>query len=100
MEAVPVDELAVAEREDLHRRSVAFDGDADHVNGPDRPLVGSLPLCEVPDTEQPVAVAGRILEALFRRRLLHLPLQLALDRPSLAGEELDHPLDDLPVLLL
>ena len=50
--------------------------------------------------EQPVAVAGRVLEPFLRRGLLHAALELQLDRPRLAREELDHPVDDLPVGLL
>ena len=67
MEAVPVDELAVAEREDLHGGPVALDGDPDHVDRADRAPVGGLALGEVPHREQPVAVARRLLEALAPR---------------------------------
>ena len=95
MEPVAVDHLAVAEREDLDGRAVALDGDADHVDGADRAPVGRLPLGEVLDREQPVAVARGVLEPLLRRGLVHPPLELALDRPRLAGEELDHAVDDL-----
>ena len=49
VEAVPVDELAAAEREDLHGRAVALGGDADHVDRADRAPVGGLPLGEVLD---------------------------------------------------
>ena len=49
---------------------------------------------------QPVAVARRVLEALFARRLLHLALELSLDRLHVAGEELDHAVDDRAVVLL
>src|SRR5258707_11131553 len=59
-----------------------------------------LPLDEVLDGEETVAVARGILEALFARRVLHLLLELALDRLHVAGEELDHALDDRAVVLL
>ena len=100
VEAVAVDQPPVAQREDLHRGPVALDGQPDHVDRADRAPVGRLPLDQVPHREQAVAVAGRLLEALALGRLLHLPLELALDRPRLAGEELDHALDDLAVVLL
>ena len=57
--------------------------------------VGGLPLGEVPDREQAVAVARRVLEALVRRGVEHLLLELALDRLRVAGEELDDAVDDL-----
>ena len=97
---MPVDHLAAAEREDLHGRPVALDGDADHVDRADRAPVGGLPLGEVLDREEPVPVARRVLEALLGGGLAHLPLQLAQDRPRVAGEELDHAVDDLPVVVL
>ena len=50
--------------------------------------------------EQPVAVASRLLEALALGRLLHLSLELPLDRARLTGEELDHAVDDLAIGLL
>src|SRR6266542_4053612 len=52
------------------------------------------------DREEPVPVPRRLLEALRRRRLLHLRLELALDRRRVPREELDHLVDDLPVGLL
>ncbi len=100
VKGVPVDELAVAEREDLHGREVARDRDPDHVDGADRALVGRLALGEVPDREQSVPVPGRVLEALGRSGLLHALLEVAQDRQRLSGQELDHPLDHLAVLLL
>ena len=100
VEGVAVDQPAVAQREDLHRRPVALDGEPDHVDAADRAPVGRLPLDQVPHREQPVAVARRLLEALALGGVLHLPLELALDRPRLAREELDHAVDDLAVVLL
>src|SRR5204862_359720 len=81
---------AAPQREDLHNGPVALDGEADHVDRPDRVALDRLPLDEMPNREQPVAVAGRVLETLLRGRRLHLLLELALDRPRIAGEELDH----------
>ena len=100
VEAVPVDELAVAEREELDGRTVAVRRQADHVHGADRAPVGRLPLDEVLHRLQAVAVARRLLEALVGRRLAHAPLELALDRPHVAGEELDHLVDDDAIVLL
>ena len=100
VEAVAVDHLPVAEREDLHGRLVAVDREPDHVDRPDVAPVGRLPLGEVPDREEPVPVARRLLEALVRRRLAHPLLELALDRLRVAREEADHALDDLAVVLL
>ena len=81
---MPVDHLAAAEREDLHRRAVALGGDAEHVDRAGLAPVGALPLGQVLDREEPVAVAGRVFEALARRRVAHLPLQLAHDRLRVA----------------
>src|SRR4029079_2844752 len=100
MESVAVDEPAVAEREDLHRGAIALGGDPDHVDGADRAPVRRLPLCEVTDGKQPVPVTRGFLEPLPDRRLLHAALELALDRPRLAGEELDHAVEDLRGRLL
>ena len=100
MEAVAVDQLPVPQREDLHRRPVALSRDPDHVDRPDRPLVRRLPLGEVPHREQPIPVPSRLLEALVLGRLPHLLLELAQDRPRLAGQELDHAVDHAPVVVL
>ena len=100
VEAVAVDQLAVPEREDLDDGAVALARDPDHVDRPDGRLVGALPLGEMPHREEPVAVARRLLEALLLGRALHLLLELAHDRPRVAGEELDHAVDHLAVVLL
>ncbi len=71
MEAVAVDHLPVAKREDLHRGAVALDRQPDHVDGSHGALVRRLPLGEMPDREEPVSVPRRLLEALVSRRLLH-----------------------------
>ena len=65
---------------------------------PHAALLGGLPLGEVPDREQPVAVARRLLEALRLGRLAHPRLEPALDRLRVAGEEADDAVDDLAVL--
>ena len=95
VEPVAADELAVAEREDLHRGAVAFRCDADHVDRSELAAVCRLPLGEVANGEEPVAVAGSVLEALARRRVEHLLLELALDRLRVAGEELHDAVDQL-----
>jgi hypothetical protein len=84
VEAVAVDELAVPQREDLDGGVVAPDRDPDHVDAADGALVGRLPLGEVADREQPVPVAGGVLEARLRRRRAHPPLEVAQHRPRLA----------------
>ena len=50
--------------------------------------------------EEPVAVASRLLEALVGGGVAHPPLQLPQDRLRVPGQELDHAVDDLPVVLL
>ena len=95
-----VDHLAAAQREDLDDGAVALGREPDHVHRPDRLPLDGLPLDEVLDGEEPVAVARGILEALLGRRLLHPPLELALDRFHVAREELDHTVDDAAVVLL
>ena len=94
VERVAVDHLPLAEREDLDGAPVAVYGEPDHVDRADRALVGRLALGEMPDGEEPVAQAGRLLEALRRRRVEHPLLELPLDRLRLAREELDHAVDD------
>src|SRR5262245_3778061 len=59
-----------------------------------------MPLGQSPDSAQPVAVAGGFLEALTVGGLVHLPLELTLDRPRVTGEEVDDAVDDLGVGLL
>ena len=100
MEAVAVDQLPVAQREDLHRCPVALDRDPDHVDRAHGALVGGLPLGEMAHREETVAVARRLFEALLLGRLPHLRLELTHDRLGLAGEELDHAVDHVPVVLL
>ncbi len=100
VERVAVDHLAVAQREDLHRRALAVGREPDHVDRPDGSPVGRLALGQMTDREEAVAVAGGLLEALVLGRLLHLALQLALDRPRVAREELDHAVDQRRVVLL
>ena len=63
-------------------------------------LSARLALREALDREQAVAVPGRLLEPLVGGRLAHAALELPADRPRLAGEELDDPVDDRPVVLL
>ena len=100
VEAVAVDQLPVPQREDLDDGAVVHVCDADHVDRPDGRLVGTLPLGEVAHREEPVSEAGGLLEALVVGRTLHPLLELAHDRARVAGEELDHVVDHLPVVLL
>ena len=69
VEPVAVDHLPVAQREDLHRSLVAVGREADDVGRSDGALVRGLSVCEVPDREEPVAVARSLLEALARPQL-------------------------------
>ena len=100
VEAVAVDHLPFAEREDLHGAAVTFDRDPEHVDGSDRALVRGLPLGEVADREQPVPKPRRLLETLLRCGLAHALLDPRLDRLGVALEEADHAVDDLAVGLL
>src|SRR5439155_21126181 len=100
MEGVTVDHLAVAEREDLDDCTFALDGEPDHVDRPDRPPIRRLPLGEMLDAAEAVAISGRFLEALLGGGVPHLLVELALDRLRVAGKKLDHLVDDLSVALL
>ena len=71
VECVTVDQPTVAQREELHGRTVARHGEADHIHRSDVPAVGALPLSQALDREQPIAVARRVLEALLGGGLLH-----------------------------
>src|SRR5205085_12509773 len=55
VEAVAVDQLAVAQRKDLDGRPVAVDRDPQHVDRADGTLVRRLPLREMADREETVA---------------------------------------------
>src|SRR5206468_3157171 len=74
--------------------------EADHVGGAARLALDRLALDEVLHGEEPIAIAGGVLEPLLPRRLVHLLLELALDRPYIAREKLDHVVDDRAVVLL
>src|SRR5262249_43076670 len=100
VERIAVDHPTVAQREHLHRRPLGRDRDADHVDRPDGLPLHRLPLGEALDRPEAVAVAGRVLESLLRRRLAHLLLEPPPDRAIVAGEELDHLVDHVAVLLL
>ena len=71
VEAVAVDHLPVAQREDLDGSLVAVDREPDDVHRPDVAPVGRLPVGEVSDREEAVSIARRLLEALVRRGLAH-----------------------------
>src|SRR5207248_6088557 len=86
--------------EDLDGGPPRRDGDADHIDRADLAALDRLPLRQPLDRVQPVAVARRVLEALPGRGVAHLLLEPALDRPVVPGEELDHLVDDLAVVLL
>jgi hypothetical protein len=100
VEPVAVDHLPVAEGEDLHRCLVAVDREPDDVHRPDVAAVRSLPVGEVANGEQSVAVARRLLEALVGCGLAHALRQLCLDGLGVPGEEADDAVDDVGVALL
>ena len=100
MERVAVDHLPVAEREDLHNGPIALYREPDHVDRSDGAEIGGLPFGQMLHAPQPVAIPRGLLEPLVRGRCLHLPLELALDRPGVSGEELDHLIDDRAVIVL
>ena len=100
VEGIAVDHLPVAERKDLNDRTVTLDGEADHVDRADRATISSLALGEVLHGAQAIPVARCILEPLLRGRVAHPLLELALNRLGVAGEELDHLVDDRAVVLL
>ena len=97
---MPVDHLPAPQREDLDGGARALGGDPDHVDRARLAPVRALPLGEVLDREEPVPVAGRVLEALVRGRLAHPALESPHDRLRVAREELDHLVDQLAVELL
>ena len=90
----------LAQREDLDGGAARPDGEADHVDRPDRGALDRLALGQALHRMQAVAVAGGVLEPLVGRRLAHLPLQLRPDRLVVSGQELDDAVDDLAVGLL
>src|SRR5438552_2716057 len=100
VEGVAVDQPPVTQREDLEHRAIAFGGEPDHIDRADRASIRGLALGEVLDAPEPVAVAGRLLEALRGGGVLHLLFELALDRIRLARQELDYQIDDRAVVLL
>ena len=74
------------------------DRDADHVDRADRLSLHRLTFREPLDRPQPVAVARGVLEALVGGGFAHLLLESAANRAVVAGEELDHLVDDLAVV--
>ncbi len=100
MECVAIDHAAVTQRKDLDGRPLGRDRNADHVDRPDRLALDRLPLRQSLDRAQPIAVASGILEPLSGRRLLHLLGEPTPDRPVVAGEKLDHLLDQVAIVLL
>src|SRR6266513_1666704 len=52
-----------------------------------------------PPGAEPVALAGGVLEPLLVGGALHRILELTLDLAVAPGQEIDHPVDRLPVLL-
>ena len=99
LEAVAVDEPPVPQREDLHRCTVAVHGEPDHVDRLGPALRCGLALGEMTHGEEPVAIPGGIFETLLGSRGRHLALELVGDRLRVAREEVDHAVDDPPVLL-
>src|SRR5216117_3990347 len=99
MERVAVDHLAAAKREDLHDSAVALEREPEHVDVADVTPVRRLPLREMLDREQTVAVPRRLLEPLGLGGLPHAALEVALDRVSVARQKLHDSVDDACVVL-
>ena len=99
VEGVAVDHLPVAEREDLHCRARPLDRDPDDVHGATARLSAA---CRSARCRRRRAGSGTAPppRTARPRRLRHPALQLADDRPRLSGQELDHAVDHLPVVLL
>ena len=99
MEPVAVDHLAVAKRKDLDGRTIAVDCETDDIHRPHLTPLGRLTVGEMPDREEPVAIARRLLEALLGRGLAHPLGQLGLDRLRVPGEKADDAVDHAGVVL-
>ena len=103
VEGLAVGEHAVAHLEDL-RVGVApavhlRDRHGDRVERAHRLARHAAALQQRADRVQPVALERRLLELLRRRRRAHARLQVALDRREAPGQEVDHAVDALAVVL-
>jgi hypothetical protein len=98
VKAVAIDHPSAAQRKDLNRGAVALERKPQHVRASFARKVGRLALEQVPHRHQPVAIAGRLLEALLVGGLLHRALQARLNRLGVTGEELDHAVDQSSVV--
>jgi len=100
VKGVAVDQLAVAQRKHLHDGPVPLEREADDVDRADRAKVRSLAFRQMLDASKPVPVTRGLLETLVGGGVLHFPLELALNRLDVPREELDHLIDDRPIILL
>src|SRR5439155_17884185 len=80
VERVAVDHLPVPQREDLHHGPVGIHREPDHVDRSDGAEIRRLPLGEVLDAPEAIAIARGFLETLVCGSLLHLSFELTLDR--------------------
>ena len=99
VEALAVGQHAVADLEHLGVGLALVHGDGDRVERPDGLVGHALTLEQRVHRAQPVALPRRILEALLGRRLAHRFLERALDLAVAAGQEVDHAVDPLAIVL-
>ena len=100
VERLAVREHAVADLEDLRVGLQPVDGDGDRVERARAVARDALALEQRPDRLQPVALERRLLVVLLAGGEVHPLLEVALDLAEAAGEERDHAVDALAVLLL
>src|SRR3954447_1343899 len=100
VEALAVRQHAVADLEDLGVGLGVLGGHGDRVERAHGAVRYALPLEQMPDRLEPVAVHRGLLELLLGRGVLHLALDIALDLAVAAAQEVDDRVDRLAVLLL
>ena len=100
VEGLPVGEHAVADLEDLRVGLRALERDGDRVVGAGAALGHALALQQRLHGLQPVALDRRLLVVLLAGGEVHLLLEVALDLLEATGQERDHAVDPLAVLLL
>ena len=100
VEALAVGEHAVADLEDLRVGVGGVDRDGDRVVGAGAVVGDALALEQRAHRLQAVALDRRLLEVLLAGGEEHAVLELALDLAEAPGQERDHAVDALAVLLL
>ena len=99
VEALAIGQHAVAHLEHLGVGLALVHGDRDRVERSDRLVGDALALEQRVHGPQPVALARGVLEPLLGGRLAHRALERALDLPVAPGQEVDHAVDPLAVVL-